>query len=197
MPDPVEFHELIRRVRSGNEDAATDLVRLFEPYILRVIRIRMRERPDYERLRHAVSSADICQSVFTSLFVRLKDGRFELDHPDDLTKLLTVMARLKIATQARRRSVRWRDVLRDDPTQNCVDSGPGPEKPVDDKDLSEAILKLFSLDELEILNRRLDGETWSQVADAIGGTPDARRHQLERSIERVRDTPEVRGVLTV
>jgi DNA-directed RNA polymerase specialized sigma24 family protein len=196
MPDPAEFHDLIHRVRSGDQDAATDLVRLFEPYILRVIRIRMRERADFERLRHEVSSADICQSVFTSLFVRLKDGRFELDHPDDLTKLLTVMARLKIATKARRSSVRWRDVFCDDAPQNRADSGPGPEKPVDDKDLSEAILRLFSLDDLEILNRRLGGETWSQIAETLGGTPDARRHQLERAIDLVRDNPEVRGAET-
>jgi DNA-directed RNA polymerase specialized sigma24 family protein len=196
MPELVDLPELINRVHAGDQEAASELVRVFEPHMLRIVRTQMRERADYEVLRRDVSAADICQSVFMSLIVRLRQGRFELNSPEDLKKLLNAMTRLKIAAKARRRSVKWRDILGDDAPQKAMDPCAGPEKLVDDKDLYEVILKLFSLEELQILNGRLDGETWHQIAAAMGGTPDARRRQLERAIERARDNPVVRGLLT-
>jgi len=191
-----DFLDLIRRVRSGDEDAATALVAQFEPFILRVVRFRMRHRGDYDRLRHDVGSIDVCQSVFKSLFARLKDGRFDLNQPKDIEKLLSAMIRFKIANKARRLSVVWREVRSDPAPTEHVDPRPGPEKSVDDKDLSEIIFKLFSVDELEILNRRLDDQSWPDIAAAVGGTAEALRKKLERAFERVRDDPAMRSVLT-
>ena len=86
MPEPDDFHDLIRRVRAGDEDAASRLVDQFEPMIRRVIRFRMKTRADRGKLRAELDSADVCQSVFKSLFEGLKGGRFELGRPDDLLK---------------------------------------------------------------------------------------------------------------
>ena len=160
MPGQDGFHDLIGRVRSGDEDAARALVSQFEPYMLRVVRFRLRHRGDYDRLRHDVGSIDICQSVFKSLFVRLKDGRFDLNEPRDMEKLLSAMIRLKIANKARRLSVIWREVSSAMTRGDVVDPHPGPEKPMEDQDLTETVCELFSMDELEILNRRLDDQSW-------------------------------------
>ena len=103
--------ERIRPARCGDEDAAARLTREFEPFIRRFVRFRMRNRPDHQRLRPELDSADICQSIFKSLFVGLRDGRFELDQPEQLEKLLSAMVRLKVANQARRLSVTLREVL--------------------------------------------------------------------------------------
>ena len=35
------FHDLIRRVRAGNEEAATEIVQRYEPAIRRAVRIRL------------------------------------------------------------------------------------------------------------------------------------------------------------
>ncbi len=190
-----EFLDLIRRVRSGDEDAATALVAQFEPFILRVARFRMRHRGDYDRLRYDVGSIDVCQSVFKSLFARLKAGRFDLNQPKDMEKLLVAMIRFKIANKARKLSVVWREIRCDSEPTERVDPRPGPEKSVDDKDLSEIIFKLFSVDDLEILNRRLDDQSWPEIAAALGGTGGALRKQLERAFERVREDPGMRSVL--
>jgi DNA-directed RNA polymerase specialized sigma24 family protein len=184
-----DFLELIRRVRSGDEVAASALVSQFEPFILRVVRLRMRNRGDFERLRHDVGSIDVCQSVFKSLFVRLRGGRFDLNQPQDMEKLLASMARFKIANKARRLSVIWREVSRECAEANHADPGPGPEKPVEDRDLAEAIVQLFSFEELELVNRRLDDQSWPEISLALGGSADALRKKLDRAFERIRDHP--------
>jgi RNA polymerase sigma-70 factor (ECF subfamily) len=155
MSESSGFPELIRLIRAGDEDAAARLAHQFEPFIRRFVRFRMRHRSDHDRLRPELDSADICQSIFKSLFVGLKHGRFELDQPEQLHKLLGAMVRLKVASQARRVSVTLRAVLDGDAPRDRLDSGPGPEKAVDDKDLLDTILKQFAPDELDLLVRRL------------------------------------------
>jgi RNA polymerase sigma factor (sigma-70 family) len=196
MPEADDFHDLIRRTRLGDEDAAAAFVAQFEPYILRIVRLRMRQRRDYNRLRHELGSGDVCQSVFKSLFLRLKHGRFELSQPKDVQKLLNSMIRFKIATHARRHAVTLREILDNDRPIDVTDPRPDAEKIVDDLDLFETILKLFSLDELEILNRRLDEQTWSEIARELGGSAQALRKKLERAFERVRADPGMQGVRT-
>jgi RNA polymerase sigma-70 factor (ECF subfamily) len=189
MYESCEFQGLIRRARSGDEDAAARLAREFEPFIRRFVRVRMRGRSNRDRLRPELDSADICQSVFKSLFVGLRHGRFELDQPEQLQKLLSAMVRFKVATKARRLSVTLRDLLDADESKEPVDSGPGPEKPVDDKDLLDTILKQFAADELDLLVRRLHDQPWPAIAEAVGGTAESLRKKLARALERVRDHP--------
>ena len=166
----------------------------FEPFIRRFVRFRMRNRSNHDRLRPEIDSADICQSIFKSLFVGLREGRFELNRPEQLAKLLSAMVRFKVATKARRLSVTLREVLELDAPKDRADSGPGPEKLVDDRDALETILKRFEADELELLVRRLDDQPWSAIALAVGGTAEGLRKKLARALERVRDHPELHDV---
>jgi DNA-directed RNA polymerase specialized sigma24 family protein len=195
MGESREFPELIRLARAGDEDAAARLTRRFEPFIQRFVRFRMRNRRDRHRLRAELDSADICQSVFESLFVGLKHGRFKLDQPEQLEKLLSAMVRLKVANKARRLSVTLREVLDLDAPQDRLDSGPGPEKAVDDKDLLDTILKQFAPDELELLVRRLHEQPWPAIAAEVDGTAEGLRKKLARALERVRDHPALHDVL--
>ena len=160
--------------------------------IRRVIRFRMNHRGDGGKLRAELDSADVCQSVFQSLFEGLKGGRFELGKPDDLVKLLRGISRLKIATNARKLSVTLREMIDAEPRDDRIDPRPGPEECVDDADLSEVILRQFNECELEILVRRLDDQPWSTIASALGRGPEALRKQLERAFERVREHPAIR-----
>ena len=187
---------MIRRARSGDEEAAARLAREFEPFIRRFVRVRLRTRSSRERLRPELDSADICQSVFKSLFVGLRGGRFELDEPEQLRKLLSAMVRFKVATKARRLSVTLREVLGGEEPREAVDSGPGPEKAVDDKDLLDTILEKFAPDEVDILVRRLHDQPWPEIAEAVGGTAESLRKKLARALERVREHPELHDVFT-
>jgi hypothetical protein len=191
MPEYCDFQEVIHLARAGDDDAAARLARDFEPFVRRFVRFRMRTRTNPERLRPEVDSADICQSIFKSLFVGLREGRFELNRPEQLAKLLSAMVRFKVATKARRLSVTLREVLELDAPDRRADSGPGHEKLVDDRDSLETILKLFEGDELDLLIRRLDDQPWSVIALAVGGTAEGLRKKLARALERVRDLPEL------
>jgi DNA-directed RNA polymerase specialized sigma24 family protein len=196
MHESCGFQELIRLARSGDEDAAARLTREFEPFIRRFVRVRMRSRSNRERLRPELDSADICQSVFKSLFVGLRVGRFELDQPEQLQKLLSAMVRFKVATKARRLSVTLREVLGGEEPREAVDSGPGPEKAVDDKDLLDTILERFAPDEVDLLVRRLHDQPWPAIAAEVGGTAEGLRKKLARALERVRGHPELHDVFT-
>src|SRR5437762_9623891 len=98
MVDAPTFDELIRRVRAGDQDAATLLVQRYEPAIRRAVRFRLADA----RLGTLLDSMDICQSVLASCFIRAPSGQYELRTPGQLLKLLTAMARNKLTSQARK-----------------------------------------------------------------------------------------------
>ena len=87
----------IQRVRAGDQAAAVELVRRYEPAIRRVVRLQMRD----PRLRRILDSMDVCQSVLASFFLRAATGQYDLNQPAQLLRLLAVMARNKVASQAR------------------------------------------------------------------------------------------------
>ena len=79
MPADPSFEELIRRVGSGDEQAATRLVRDFEPVVRRVVRARLRDGC----ARREFDSMDVCQSVLAIFFVRVAAGQYDLSRPAD------------------------------------------------------------------------------------------------------------------
>src|ERR1700694_139372 len=58
MTAPESFQDLMSRVRAGDEAAAVELVRRYEPAIRRTIRARLLD----DRLCRAFDSMDVCQS---------------------------------------------------------------------------------------------------------------------------------------
>jgi DNA-directed RNA polymerase specialized sigma24 family protein len=192
MLKPDRFREWIRLSRAGDEAASASLAREFEPFIRRFVRFRMRGRSDYPRLRPEIDSADICQSVFESLFIGLRLGRFELGGPEQLHRLVAAMVRIKVAARARRPGVALREVLDVDAPVDRADSGPAPGKAVEDRDLLEAIVKRFEADEFDLLVRRLGDQSWTAIAAELGGSAEALRKRLSRALERVREHPGLR-----
>ena len=145
----------------------------------------MRQRGDYDRLRHDVGSADVCQSVFRSLFRGLKANRFRLDQQGDLEKLLHVMIRYNLATKARRSAVRLRELIDDFDLAAWKAPGLRPDQEVAQNDLIEAIQEQFSEEELEILTLRLDDTPWVAIGQKLGCSGDAARVRLSRAVARV------------
>src|SRR5262245_23788772 len=78
------FAEFLRRIRAGDEAAAAEFVRLYEPLIRREVRMRLTD-PAVYRL---VGASDICQSVLLSFFTRAAAGQYDLRAPADLVRLL-------------------------------------------------------------------------------------------------------------
>ncbi len=183
MVDP-SFEDLLRRIRAGEAEAATELVHRFEP----VIRVEVRRRLNDPYLNRVLDSGDVCQSVLASFFVRAAAGQYELDSSDDLLKLLLSMARKKVASQARRQRTQSRDsrrVVGGSEALDALEDGPSPATLVASKELFEKCCALLSPEEHQLVELRAAGHTWPQIADAVGGQAQARRRQLERALDRV------------
>ncbi len=186
MPAATSFSEFLQRIRRGDESAAAELVHRYEPLIRREVRMRLTD-PALYRL---VDSADICQSVLASFFVRAAAGQYELDRPDDLRKLLVVMARNKLASRARQ--VRTRCVENSRPATGAgerlevqYDRHPGPEQVVLNRDLLRQVLGELPDEERHLADLRAQGLTWPAISGAVGGTAEGRRKQLARALDRV------------
>jgi RNA polymerase sigma factor (sigma-70 family) len=179
------FLELISRVRAGDEQAVEELLRRYEPAIRRTVRARLRDAS----LRRLLDSADICQSVVKSFFVRAALGRFELGGPDDLLRLLLAMARHKLSKEIRRQRAARRDHRRTDASpvedQQPVAGGPTPSQQVAARELLHQAQERLSAEERRLLELRQEGRGWDEVAALVGGHPEALRKRLARAIDRV------------
>ena len=108
MTEDADFLDFLRRIRAGDDAAATELVRRFEPMIRREVRMRIGD----DRLNRAFDSVDVSQSVLACFFSRAATGEYELERPDQLARLLLTMARNRLISRARNERRLVRDVRR-------------------------------------------------------------------------------------
>jgi RNA polymerase sigma-70 factor (ECF subfamily) len=182
--DQLAFESLIRRIRSGDEQAAAELVRQYEPLIRRAVRLHLED----ERLRRAFDSTDVCQSVLASFFARTALGEYDLETPEHLIKLLVSMTRNKVATAAKRHYRKRRDYRRTsgaEELEKAIDPGPSPSELISGLELLERFRASFTDEERAIASLRKDGLSWAEITTQLGGAPQARRMQLARAIERI------------
>jgi RNA polymerase sigma factor (sigma-70 family) len=186
MAAETSFAELIRRVRGGDAEAATELVRQYEPAIRRSLRLRLDPR-----LRRTCDSMDICQAVLCSFFVRAASGQFELETSEQLLKLLGTMARHKL-TKARRDELRAkRDARRVAATpadeQALAGTASTPSRQIAAKELLAEVHRRLSEDERRLVDLRSQGCDWATIGAELGGSPEALRKKLARAVARVSD----------
>ena len=181
-----EFRVLLNGVRGGDQSAATELVRQYEPEIRRLIRLRMTD----PRMRRVLDSMDICQSVMANFFVRMAAGQFELVRPEQLMNLLAAMARNKIRDKARRQQAVRRDqsrMLGDGMEALEIAPAPGgtPSRILAGKELLDAVRGQMTDEERRLADCRAEGRPWAEIAAELGGSPDALRKQLARGLDRI------------
>jgi RNA polymerase sigma-70 factor (ECF subfamily) len=178
------FQAMLRRVRSGDEDAAAEVVRRYEPALRRLIRMRLTD-PHLTRL---LDSMDICQSVLANFFVRMAAGQFELNTPDQLLKLLSVMARNRLFDHAAKQKAGRRDARRqsDDPDalERVPTTDPSPSQAAAARDLLERLRASMSEEERYLADQRGLGRGWADIAREMGGSPEALRKRLARAVDR-------------
>lgn len=176
---------LIERLRQGDEDAAQQFVREYESFICRAI------RPELTRfkLRSALDSADVCQSVLGSFLIRLAAGKFEIKSWQDLSQLLLGITRKKIAHLVRReyalrrdRSRLWSLAANYDPP---AESGDQPANRVVENDLIDQVRQRLTMTESELFLLRLAGHDWDSISRQLGQSSIQLRKRLSRALRRV------------
>ncbi len=186
MSEENTFADFIRRVRAGDEQAAADLVRRYEPLIRREVRLHLEDR----RMGRLFDSLDVCQSVLASFFVRTAAGAYDLDEPGQLVGLLVRIARNKLASAARRQHRQRRDVRQvaadsAEALDRAASPEPTPSEVVAGRELLARFREALTEDERRIADLRGHGASWEDVAAQVGGTAKARRMQLSRAVNRV------------
>lgn len=184
MSDEVPFQELIARIRRGDDHAASELVRRYEPAIRRAVRFRLTD----PRLRRTLDSMDVCQSVMASFFVRAASGQYDLDTPEQLLRLLTTMARNKLLNQARQEHAARRDnrLVTDDIADHDVEgTSPSPVRQAEARELLAEVHRRLSPEEMKLVELRNQGHDWNSIAAQVGGNAAALRQKLHRALARL------------
>src|SRR6478735_3301282 len=177
------FTDRIARIRAGDERAAADLVRRYEPEVRREVRFLLRD----PFLRRTFDSMDICQSVMGSFFMRAALGEYDINRPEDLIRLLISMTRNKVVDATRRQRAQRRDHRRSTSLEavDLAAQTPSPSQVVEGRELLAAFRDRLSTEERKLADLRAAGREWADIAGDLGGTAEARRKQLTRAISRV------------
>ena len=187
MSENTLIPDLIPRLRAGDAQAAAEFVRHYEPIIRSRVRVWLRMQDS--RLRRVFDSMDICQSVLASFFVRTAAGQFDLEKPEQLLGLLVQMARHKLANQVAHHQAHRRDVRRlKEMGLNEFDLATPDASPSEwcaGQELLQEFRKRLSDEERQLADQRAEGHDWAAIATALGGTPNGRRMQLARALDRV------------
>jgi RNA polymerase sigma-70 factor (ECF subfamily) len=177
---------LVRQVRAGDAQAAAQLVRCYEPALLRQIRMELTD----PRLRRLIDSVDVCQSVLGNFFIRLATGQLDLESPTQLYSLLATMAHHRILNHARDQHAGRRDVRRvivgDSGVLNAVaDPADSPSQVVVYEELLRQALAELTPEERALADQRATGLSWDEIAQAQGESAEAVRKRLTRALDRV------------
>ncbi len=168
---------LLRRVRTGSQEAATQL------YLRYAQRLRALSRakcsPD---LAPRVDSDDIVQSVFRTFFRRVQKGEYDVPDGEELWKLFLVIGLNKIQTagafhRAAKRDVRASlggDVL--DQTGDVVEESDATSMSILQMSIDEVLGEL-SPSHRSIIQLRIDGHEVAVIAEQLG--------RSKRSVERI------------
>jgi hypothetical protein len=178
MRDEPSFRDLIDRVRAGDSQAQTELVRRYEPIIQLVIRRRLTDSP----LRRMLDSLDICQSVFLNFFPRLALGQYELDSEEQLLKLLVTMALNRLRYYYRMYPAPDQPLAEG---MEPADPHPSPSEVVMLQELVQKVRSRLSVEERQIMDLRAAGLSWAESAAQIGGSADGLRMHYGRAMATV------------
>jgi RNA polymerase sigma factor (sigma-70 family) len=97
MADSNDFSLLMQRIREGSDDAVKELLEVYGPHILRVVRRRLNQN-----LRSKFDSQDFVQSVWASFFA-IRPNEYMFDRPEALITFLVNLARNKVVDCVRQR----------------------------------------------------------------------------------------------
>src|SRR5579884_2413516 len=92
-----KIEQLLERLSGGDESAAEEVFRAYEPYLRKVVRRRL---PAQVRARF--ESQDIIQSVFADLLVGFREARWKFANAGQLRAFLTRVVQYRLYDRARK-----------------------------------------------------------------------------------------------
>lgn len=165
--DGHETRDIFDRFRSGDEDAARQVVDRYLTRLVALARSRLSEK-----LARKVDPDDIVQSALRSFFVRARDGQYAIERAGDLWALLAAITKHKLLKKARHYGQQKRDAGVEQPIigadNNAAFAGQPPEaEAIALADEVEAMMRELDPLQREMLELRLQGKPIPEVAAAV------------------------------
>ena len=173
-----EYHEFLAVLRSGDRQAVEELLRQLDPFLRRIIRLRLIDG----RLRHVTDTTDILQSLLKNFLSQRQKDHLPAPGADGLYAYLAAAVHHKIQTRARKER-RHAGSLPDD--WEPASPEPSPPQQVEGRDFSQAIRARLPEPARRLFDLKAQGLTWTEIAAQVGGQPDALRMRLRRAIATV------------
>jgi RNA polymerase sigma factor (sigma-70 family) len=181
------LQELLRRIQAGDDSAAAEFFRAYEPHVRRVVRARMR----IPGMRRVSDSSDLCQVVLASLLVGSAVGRYNVEDTEAMKKLLARIAANRVIDLARKPEFRKPAVSVVGAGGTGVEAVAPESTPASQLALSELIKKadqLLTDVERPIAELRKEGLSWEAIGHRLGKSADAVRKSLDRAARRIMHT---------
>jgi RNA polymerase sigma-70 factor (ECF subfamily) len=182
-PPPQPDRSLLHLLRIGDQRAAQEVFDRYANQLLHLARRRISQR-----LARRIDPEDIVQSVFRTFFDRARAGKFQVEGPDDLCKLLvriTVRKTLRQVAfhQAAKRDMNQEAVPADgeqDRLLEILDRGPTPEEAGKFLDQLDHLLDQMRPEDRQIIDLRLQGYSNVEIAERLNISDRKIRRLMER-----------------
>jgi RNA polymerase sigma factor (sigma-70 family) len=171
-PELQEFFEVLQ---SGDQSAVEELLRQFDPFLRRAIRLRMIDG----RLRRAVDTSDVFHSLLKDFLRPKKSSDPPANASAELHAYLAAAVRHKIQTKVRKER-RHAGSLPGD--RQPISREPGVGEQVEYQDFIQTIRSRLDEPCRTLFELKSQGLTWAEIAAKLGGKPDALRMRLNRAV---------------
>jgi RNA polymerase sigma-70 factor (ECF subfamily) len=158
--------DLLEQFRSGDDAAAAELFRTYEPYLRKVVR---RQLP--RQLRAKFDSQDVVQSVWAQVLARFRDANWKFASPAQLRAFLATVTRNRLTDRIRHFHAaleRERSLAEMCPTGLPAAAQPRPSELVRADDLWERMLALCPAEHHQLLRLRRQGLSLGEIAARTG-----------------------------
>src|SRR5262249_25132751 len=119
MMDAATIDDLLHRLRSGDETAAAEVYRAYEPFLRRVVRRRL---PTQAQARF--DSGDVLQSVWADLLPGLREARWRFADAGQLRAFLIRVVQNRLIDRSRRA---LRQAAQEEPLAALPEEPPAPQ----------------------------------------------------------------------
>jgi DNA-directed RNA polymerase specialized sigma24 family protein len=171
-PELQDFFAVLHR---GDPETLAYWLRQHGRFLRSVIRLRLLDG----RLRRVMDTNDVFQSLLKDFLSRDEGDLPAPEAASQMRAYLTAAANHKIQTRARKER-RHLGSLPDD----CEPAGGAPpaDRGVAARDFLDAVAARLAGENRRLLDLKVQGLTWAEIAARVGGRPDALRIRLDRAV---------------
>lgn len=185
------FHELMARLKAGDDDAATQLFNRFACRLIALARSRLDPR-----IRQKVDPEDVVLSAFGSFFRRQANDEFDLGGWDSLWGLLSAITLHKCGRQVEHFRAAKRAIRRElssaeaEAVRAAVAREPTAAEVAVFHETLEQVMRTVEPRERQVLQLRLQGYTVPEISAEVQFTEftvEAVLKRIKRRLKRLRD----------